>query len=130
MKTTHSAFLSGDGNLGRSNPRHRPSQKQRSRQDVRWRSVASGYLETKLKQNGYRVYPSCTTMFGLPAPLSRVIENDHKTSALPVKPGRDFGNICLCCAFRHGARWLSKQVVEAERSAARDFGATAIFTDL
>lgn len=93
---------------------------------------ASGYLETKLKQNGYRVYPiPATTMFGLPAPLSRVIEKRSQTSSLPVKPGRDFGNIWFVLVLSGMARaGYLKQVVEAEKSAAKDFGATAIFTDL
>jgi UDP:flavonoid glycosyltransferase YjiC (YdhE family) len=70
-------------------------------------------------------------MFGLPAPLSRLIEKRSQTSALPIKPGRDFGNIWFVLLISGMARsGYLKQVVEAEQFAARDFGATAIFTDL
>ena len=55
---------------------------------------ASGYLLTSLKQRGFAVYPiPQATMFGLPARLSKIIERRSQQARLPVRPGRDFGNI-------------------------------------
>ena len=93
---------------------------------------ASGYLKTTLEQRGYQVYPvPDSTFFGLPQPLSRLIEKRSQTAVLPVKPGRDFGNIWFVLLLSGMARGgYLKRVVAAEMAAARDFGATTIFTDL
>jgi len=93
---------------------------------------ASGYLKTTLEQRGYQVYPVPeSTFFGLPQPLSRLVEKRSQTAALPVKPGRDFGNIWFVMLLSGMARGgYLKRVVAAEMAAARDFGATTIFTDL
>jgi hypothetical protein len=93
---------------------------------------ASGYLSTSLKQRGFAVYPvPQATMFGLPAPLSRIIERRSQQAVLPVKPGRDFGNIWFVL-FLSGMTRASylRQLVEAEHRAAQDFDAEFIFTDL
>lgn len=93
---------------------------------------ASGSLEASLRGHGYRVYampPS--TMFGLPAPLSRAIERRSQHATLPVKPGRAIGSIWLVLmlsGLAHPA--YLRQLLEAERRAAQDFGATMLFTDL
>ncbi|NTW43977.1 MAG: hypothetical protein HGB14_05970, partial [Anaerolineaceae bacterium] len=93
---------------------------------------ASGYLKITLEQRGYQVYPvPDSTFFGLPQPLSRIIEKRSQTTELPIKPGRDFGNIWFVLLLSGMARGgYLKRVVAAEMEAARDFGATTIFTDL
>lgn len=93
---------------------------------------ASGYLFSTLKTRDFRVYPApASTMFGLPAPLSRLLERRSQQAALPVRPGRDFGNIWFVLLLSGMAsRSFLKQLLEAERFAARDFEADFVFTDL
>ena len=93
---------------------------------------ASGYLSNSLKQRGFVVYPiPPTTMFGLPAPLSRIIEKRSQQARLPIKPGYDFGNIWFVLFLSGMARTnYLRQLVEAEQRAAQDFKADFIFTDL
>jgi UDP:flavonoid glycosyltransferase YjiC (YdhE family) len=93
---------------------------------------ASGYLLTLLKQRGFVVYPvPQATMFGLPGRLSQIIERRSQQAILPIKPGRDFGNIWFVL-FLSGMSRASdlRQLVDAEYRAAQDFAADFIFTDL
>lgn len=93
---------------------------------------ASGNLYALLQQRGYTVYPvPATNLLGLPAPLSRLLVKRSQRATLPVKPGRDFGNIWFIVFIlgMPGAGSL-KRLVAAEQRAAQDFGADAIFTDL
>jgi UDP:flavonoid glycosyltransferase YjiC (YdhE family) len=93
---------------------------------------ASGYLEATLRQRGYQVYTTPpTTMFGLPAPISRIIERRSQRMSLPVRPGKTVGNIWLVLVLSGMARaGYLRRVVKAEMRAAREFGADALFTDL
>lgn len=93
---------------------------------------ASGYLERVLRQRGYPVYATPpSTMFGLPAPLSRVIEARSQHASLPVKPGRSVGSIWLVFILSgFGRTAYLRQLVSAEIDAARAFQANALFTDL
>jgi UDP:flavonoid glycosyltransferase YjiC (YdhE family) len=93
---------------------------------------AAGYLEEALRKHGYRVYPTPeTTMFGLPKPISRVIERRSQHASPPVKPGTSVGSIWLVllatglASVRH-----TRRLVEAEIAAVRDFRADRLFTDL
>src|SRR5512133_2692616 len=55
---------------------------------------SSGGMAEGLKKHGYTVYPTPpTTMFGLPAPLSRVIEARSQRVNIPVKDGRSVGSV-------------------------------------
>jgi len=93
---------------------------------------ASGYIEQTLQQRGYKVFamPS-TTMLGLPAPLSRIMEQRSQRASIPVKPGKSIGNIWMVL-------WLSGytranyliRLTEAEIQAVKAFKADRLFTDL
>lgn len=93
---------------------------------------ASGYLESSLRSRGYRVYSTpATTMFGLPGPVSRILERRSQRVSLPVRSGRDFGSIWLVLVASGLARaGYLRSLVAAEMDAAADFSADAIFTDL
>lgn len=93
---------------------------------------ASGYLEKSLKERGYPVYPTpVTTFLGLPAPISRILEQRSQKVSPPIKPGRDFGSIWLVLLFSGMARSrYLRELVSAELRACRDFRADFIFTDL
>jgi UDP:flavonoid glycosyltransferase YjiC (YdhE family) len=93
---------------------------------------ASGYLEAALREHGHRVYPTPEpTMFGLPKPISRLIERRSQHVSPPVKPGTSVGSIWLVllatglASARH-----TRRLVEAEIAAAQDFRADRLFTDL
>lgn len=93
---------------------------------------ASGELEAVLRQRGYTVYPTPpSTLFGLPESLSRRMEARSQRVSLPVPPGKAIGNIWMVLALSGMARAnYLKKLVEAERQAALDFAANALFTDL
>jgi UDP:flavonoid glycosyltransferase YjiC (YdhE family) len=93
---------------------------------------AAGYLEEALQKRGYRVYPiPPTTMFGLPKPISRLIERRSQHASPPVKPGTSMGNIwlVLLATGMANARHI-RRLVEAEIEAIQDFQADKLFTDL
>ena len=93
---------------------------------------AAGYLEQALQKRGYRVYPTPpTTMFGLPKPISRLIERRSQHVSPPVKPGTSVGNIwlVLLATGMASARHI-RRLVEAEIEALQDFQADKLFTDL
>jgi UDP:flavonoid glycosyltransferase YjiC (YdhE family) len=93
---------------------------------------AAGYLEQALQKRGYRVYPTPpTTMFGLPRPISRLIERRSQHVSPPVKPGTSVGNIwlVLLATGMANARHI-RHLVEAEIEATEDFQADRLFTDL
>jgi UDP:flavonoid glycosyltransferase YjiC (YdhE family) len=93
---------------------------------------AAGYLEQALQKRGYRVYSTPpTTMFGLPKPISRVIERRSQHVSPPVKPGTSVGNIwlVLLATGMASARHI-RRVVEAEIEAIENFQADRLFTDL
>jgi UDP:flavonoid glycosyltransferase YjiC (YdhE family) len=93
---------------------------------------ASGYLETTLREHGYEVYSTPpTTMFGLPGPLSRVVERRSHRMTPPFRPGASMGSIwfLLRASGMGGARYL-RRLVETEIEAAKDFRADKLFTDL
>lgn len=93
---------------------------------------ASGYLSSTLKDRGFTVFPiPGMTMLGLPPTLSRKLENRSQQAALPVKPGRDFGNIWFVLFISGMARpGYLKKLIQAEREAASQFEADFLFTDL
>jgi UDP:flavonoid glycosyltransferase YjiC (YdhE family) len=93
---------------------------------------AAGYLEEILRKRGYRVYPiPSTTMFGLPKPISRIIERRSQHASPPVRPGTSVGSIwlVLLATGLASARHV-RRVVEAELEAIQDFQADKLFTDL
>ncbi|HJW90334.1 MAG TPA: nucleotide disphospho-sugar-binding domain-containing protein [Anaerolineales bacterium] len=98
----------------------------------RFAFCASGYLQTALRQRGYQVYAlPATTMFGLPAPLSRLLEKRSQMVSPPVRPGKSIGDIWFVLAISGFARpGFLRRLVEAELQAARDFQPDALFTDL
>jgi UDP:flavonoid glycosyltransferase YjiC (YdhE family) len=92
---------------------------------------ASGYLGTLLRQRGYRVFRTPpTTMFGLPPALSSVLEHRSQQVAMPVRSGRELGNVWMvyvaCGLARAG---YLRRLVQAQQQAAVAFGAEALFTD-
>jgi len=93
---------------------------------------ASGSLETSLRRHGYTVYSMpAATFLGLPASLSRIVEQRSRRATLPVRPGRDFGTTWLVLLISGMAKaGYLKRLVAAELAAARDFGAEFVFTDL
>ncbi len=70
-------------------------------------------------------------MFGLPAPISKIIERQSQQAELPIRDGRTIGSLWFVMFLSGLAKsgYLSK-VVEAQRAAARNFEANAIFTDI
>ncbi len=93
---------------------------------------ASGYLEQALRERNYTVYSTpSATMMGLPAPLSRILEQRSQRASIPVKPGKSIGNIWMVL-------WLSGYakssylhcLLKAELQAIEDFKADRLFTDL
>jgi UDP:flavonoid glycosyltransferase YjiC (YdhE family) len=93
---------------------------------------ASGSLEKSLVQHGYLVYSMPEpTMFGLPKPISRIIEKRSQRASIPVKPGKAVGSIWLVLALSGMANSdYLERLVKAERQAVSDFGAEMLFTDL
>jgi UDP:flavonoid glycosyltransferase YjiC (YdhE family) len=93
---------------------------------------ATGYIEQALRERGYRVYASPpTTMFGLPKPISRLIERRSQHVSPPVKPGTSLGNMWMVLLGTGvaTARYLSR-LVEVEIEAIKDFQADKLFTDI
>jgi UDP:flavonoid glycosyltransferase YjiC (YdhE family) len=93
---------------------------------------AAGSLESALQKRGFQVYkmPSATFM-GLPEQISQRIEKRSQQASIPVLPGHDFGNIWFVLLISGMAQTAYlRRLVEAERRAAQDFGAEAVFTDL
>jgi UDP:flavonoid glycosyltransferase YjiC (YdhE family) len=93
---------------------------------------AAGYVADTLQQRGYTVYAMPqSTMLGLPAPLSRLMERRSQRASIPVKPGKSIGNIWLVL-------WLSgyaqtaylRRLAQAEIRAVENFQADRIFTDI
>ena len=93
---------------------------------------ASGPLETAIRRHGYRVFSTPpSTMLGLPAPISRIIERRSQRVSLPVRSGRAIGSIWLVLVISGLARaGYLRRLVGAEMKAARTFRANALFTDL
>lgn len=93
---------------------------------------ASGYLEGVLRKRGYEVYTTpSTTMLGLPALLSQVLERRSQRASIPVKPGKSIGNIWLVLWLSGYARAnYLRRLTEAEIEVAKAFRADRIFTDL
>ena len=93
---------------------------------------ASGYLFRNLKSRGYKVYEMPeSTLFGLPKIISQKIERRSQNTSLPVKPGRDFGNIWFVLLLSGMAKKdFLRKLVLAETDAMKDFQADTIFTDL
>ena len=93
---------------------------------------ASGYLEVALRKHGYEVYATPpTTMFGLPASISRLLERRSQRVSVPVKPGKSVGNIWLVLLISGMARSsYLRRLVEEEIKAASTFQADKLFTDL
>jgi hypothetical protein len=92
---------------------------------------ASGYVERTLRRRGYTVYSTPpSTMLGLPAFMSRILERRSQRASIPVKPGRSFGNMWLVLlgTGMARARYL-RQLVTAEIEAAEAFQADILFTE-
>jgi UDP:flavonoid glycosyltransferase YjiC (YdhE family) len=93
---------------------------------------AAGSLEAALRKRGFMVYSMPRpTFLGLPEPISKRIEQRSQQASLPVKPGRDIGNIwfVLLISGMANVDYL-RRLVAAECQAAQEFRADAIFTDL
>lgn len=55
---------------------------------------ASGCLAERLTALGERVFPApAATMFGLPRPFSRLLENSYQRITPPAKPGQSIGSV-------------------------------------
>ena len=93
---------------------------------------ASGYLQTALRNRGYEVYGTPpTTMFGLPASMSHLLERRSQHVSLPVKPGRSIGSIWLVFFMSGlGRSGYLRRLVEKEIEAVHAFRADRLFTDL
>lgn len=93
---------------------------------------AAGYLEAALQKRGYRVYSTPrTTMFGLPRPISRLIERRSQHASPPVRPGTSVGSIWLVLlATGVASPRHIRHLVAAELEAVKDFQADTLFTDL
>lgn len=93
---------------------------------------SSGSMAEGLNKHGYQVYPTPpSTVFGLPAPLSRVIERRSQRVSLPVRDGQSVGNLWLLMLLSGlGRAAYLQQLVEAQRAAVRDFHADVLFTDI
>jgi len=93
---------------------------------------ASGDLAKKLRAHGYEVYllpPS--TIMGLPKPVSQILERRTSNAAIPIKPGRSFGDIWFVFFISGlaGAGYL-KRMVDAQLQAVNSFKPDMLFTDL
>ena len=93
---------------------------------------ASGEMAAGLKKHGYIVYSTPpTSMFGLPAPVSRILEQRSQRMSIPVRPGKSIGSLWMVMFLSGlGRAGYLKKLVEAQRAAVRDFQADAIFTDI
>lgn len=93
---------------------------------------ASGDLEQALRRHGCPVYPAPpTTMFGLPASLSRVIERRSQRVTPPIRAGHAIGNIWFVYLISGMARsGYLRRLVETQVQAARDFKPDLLFTDV
>lgn len=93
---------------------------------------ASGPVEMILRQRGYEVHSTPPpTMFGLPPPASRLMVRFSQRVSLPVRSGRPVGDIWKVLVARGFGRALYlRNLVDAERRAAIDFGADMLFTDV
>ncbi len=93
---------------------------------------AAGFVEKTIRRHGYRVYSlPAATMFGLPRPLSRLIETRSQYASPPVRPGKSFGNIWLVLLATGMAnlRRVAHMVGDILR-AIEDFHADRLFTEL
>jgi UDP:flavonoid glycosyltransferase YjiC (YdhE family) len=93
---------------------------------------ASGYLEERLAKSGGQVFPMPrATMFGLPRPLSRLIERRSQSASLPVKEGRSVGSVwfVLRLSGMTGHSYLSR-LVDAELDAIRRYRPDVLFTEM
>jgi UDP:flavonoid glycosyltransferase YjiC (YdhE family) len=93
---------------------------------------ASGPLVGALRERSRRVYEvPAPTMLGLPPRLSVRLERRVARGRLPVPEGRAAGSIwTVLAASGYSRAGFLRAVVAAERAAANEFGATALFTDL
>lgn len=93
---------------------------------------ASGAMAEGLKKHGYAIYPTPpTTMLGLPAPISRILEQRSQRVSLPVKPGQSIGSLWLVMYISGlGRAEYLRRLVAAQRAAVRDFQPDALFTDI
>lgn len=92
----------------------------------------AGAQEAKLRARGYKVYTiPQATMFGLPRPISRVIERRSQETALPVKQGRSVGSIWFVHMLSGYARaGYLRRLLDAQKYAALDFKANVLLTDI
>lgn len=93
---------------------------------------AAGFVEAALKRRGYRVYPiPASTMFGLPAGISRRLEARTQYNTPPVGPGKSIGDIWFVFAISGMARiGFLRELVRAELDIVQDFQPDVLFTDL
>lgn len=93
---------------------------------------ASGSLERTLRQRGHRVYAlPPATMLGLPAPLSRLVEQRSQRLSPPVRAGRSIGSVWLVLIISgYGYAGHLRRLTDVQAEAAHVFGAEALFTDL
>ncbi len=92
---------------------------------------ASGSLARSLIERNLPVFETpATTLFGLPAPLSRLIEKRSQSMQIPVKPGKEIGNfwIVLTASGLANVTYL-KQLVAAQLQAVQQFKPDILFTD-
>lgn len=93
---------------------------------------ASGHLADRLGKNGYKVYMTPeSTMFGLPKPISKLIESRSQNNSIPVKPGKSIGNIWFVLMITGMTKFnYLEKLVKAELVAADDFHPNMLFTEL
>ena len=93
---------------------------------------AAGQLGTDLRERGFKVYPTPpATFFGLPRPISHIMEKRSQRITLPVRQGKSIGNIWMVLMLSGMTQGTYlKRLVAAEQQAAQDFRADTLFTDL
>jgi UDP:flavonoid glycosyltransferase YjiC (YdhE family) len=93
---------------------------------------ASGVLAGRLRDFGYRVFDvPRSTMFGLPLPISRLMERKSQKIALPVKEGKAIGSVwfVLKLSGMTGRRYLER-LVAAELAVIEGFKPDVLFTEM
>ncbi len=93
---------------------------------------ASGYVESTLRQRDYRVFPlPSPTMFGLPGPVSRLLERRSQRATIPIPPGRSFGSLWFIYLLTGMAQpAYLRRLLTAEIMAAHAFWPDVLFTDV
>lgn len=92
---------------------------------------ASGSLANSLRERGFTIFESpAATMFGLPKPISRLIEARAQNLHIPVKPGKEVGNFWMVLALSglSNSAYM-KKLVWSQLKAVELFKPDILFTD-